>query len=152
MQIALFRTWYRGTADAIYQNMHLIEDFNPDLVAVFGGDHIYKMDISQMIDFHACNNAIATVAAIPVPISEGRQFGVIQVDKDWPSCCPESDFTQATDFLHDIGRIVSSHHVDFVMTLVRKAQSSFLRQLQQLSVLRFRCACGSVISFLSKPT
>jgi glucose-1-phosphate adenylyltransferase len=77
------RTWYRGTADAIYQNMHLIEDFNPDLVAVFGGDHIYKMDISQMIDFHACNNAIATVAAIPVPISEGRQFGVIQVDKDW---------------------------------------------------------------------
>ena len=77
------RTWYRGTADAIYQNMHLIEDFNPDLVAVFGGDHIYKMDISQMIDFHACNNAIATVAAIPVPISEGHQFGVIQVDKDW---------------------------------------------------------------------
>lgn len=77
------RTWYRGTADAIYQNMHLIEDFNPDLVAVFGGDHIYKMDISQMIDFHACNNAIATVAAIPVPISEGHQFGIIQVDKDW---------------------------------------------------------------------
>ena len=77
------RTWYRGTADAIYQNMHLIEDFNPDLVAVFGGDHIYKMDISQMIDFHARNNAIATVAAIPVPISEGHQFGIIQVDKDW---------------------------------------------------------------------
>lgn len=77
------RTWYRGTADAIYQNMHLVEDFNPDLVAVFGGDHIYKMDISQMIDFHASNNAIATVAAIPVPISEGHQFGIIQVDKDW---------------------------------------------------------------------
>ena len=55
------RTWYRGTADAIYQNMALIEDFKPDLVAVFGGDHIYKMDVSQMVDFHCCNNAIATV-------------------------------------------------------------------------------------------
>ena len=77
------RTWYRGTADAIYQNMGLIEDFKPDLVAVFGGDHIYKMDVSQMVDFHCCNNAIATVAAIPVPISEASQFGIIQVDKDW---------------------------------------------------------------------
>ncbi len=77
------RTWYRGTADAIYQNASLIEDFKPDLVAVFGGDHIYKMDISQMVDFHACHNAIATVAAIPVPIQEASQFGIIQVDKDW---------------------------------------------------------------------
>ena len=61
------RTWYSGTADAIYQNVHLIEDFKPDQVAVFGGDHIYRMDISQMVDFHIEKNAIATVAAIPVP-------------------------------------------------------------------------------------
>ncbi len=77
------RTWYRGTADAIYQNAHLIEDFNPDLVAVFGGDHIYRMDVSQMVDFHVSKNAIATVAAIPVPIEDARQFGIIQVDEDW---------------------------------------------------------------------
>lgn len=77
------KSWYMGTADAIFQNAHLIEDFSPDLVAVFGGDHIYRMDISQMVDFHVNRNAIATVAAIPVPIEDARQFGVIQVDEDW---------------------------------------------------------------------
>ena len=77
------RTWYRGTADAIYQNVHLIEDFRPDLLCVFGGDHIYRMDVSQMVDFHLEKNAIASVAAIPVPISEAHQFGIIEVDKDW---------------------------------------------------------------------
>ncbi|MBO4490309.1 MAG: glucose-1-phosphate adenylyltransferase [Lentisphaeria bacterium] len=77
------RTWYSGTADAIYQNAHLIEDFKPDLLAVFGGDHIYRMDVSQMVDFHVENGAIATVAAIPVPISEGHQFGIIEVDENW---------------------------------------------------------------------
>ncbi len=77
------KTWYMGTADAIYQNAHLIEDFSPDLVAVFGGDHIYRMDISQMVDFHVNKNSIATVAAIPVPIEDAKQFGVIQVDEEW---------------------------------------------------------------------
>ena len=77
------KSWYMGTADAIFQNAHLIEDFSPDLVAVFGGDHIYRMDISQMVDFHVNRSAIATVAAIPVPIEDARQFGVIQVDEDW---------------------------------------------------------------------
>ena len=77
------RHWYSGTADAIHQNLHLIEDFSPEIVAVFGGDHIYRMDISQMIDFHDAKGAIATVAAIPVPVEEATEFGVIQVDKDW---------------------------------------------------------------------
>ncbi len=77
------RTWYRGTAVAIYQNLHLIEDFRPDQVAVFGGDHIYRMDISQMVDFHIEKNAIATVAAIPVPIRDANQFGIIEVDEEW---------------------------------------------------------------------
>ena len=77
------RSWYQGTADAIYQNAHLIEDFKPDQVAVFGGDHIYRMDISQMVDFHVEQDAIATVAAIPIPIKEANQFGIIQVDENW---------------------------------------------------------------------
>jgi len=77
------KRWYIGTADAIFQCMHLIEDFAPDLVAIFGGDHIYKMDISQMIDFHIKNGAICSVSAIPVPIEDAKQFGVIQVDKNW---------------------------------------------------------------------
>lgn len=77
------KRWYSGTADAIYQSAHLIEDFAPDLVAVFGGDHIYRMDISQMIEHHIKKDAIATVAAIPVPINEASSFGVIQVDEEW---------------------------------------------------------------------
>ncbi len=77
------KRWFQGTADAIYQSSHLIVDFAPDLVAVFGGDHIYRMDISQMVEFHLQKEATATVAAIPVPIAEASSFGVIQVDADW---------------------------------------------------------------------
>jgi glucose-1-phosphate adenylyltransferase len=74
--------WYRGTADAVYQNLNLIEDFTPDLVAVFGADHIYRMDINQMIDFHLVKGAEATVAALPVPIESALSFGIIEVDED----------------------------------------------------------------------
>ncbi|MCL2845240.1 MAG: glucose-1-phosphate adenylyltransferase [Chitinivibrionia bacterium] len=79
-QMRTGKNWYQGTADAIYQNMNLIYDEKPDFVAVFGADHIYKMDISRMLAFHRDNGAVATVAAIPKPISEASQFGVIQVD------------------------------------------------------------------------
>jgi len=74
--------WYKGTADAIFQNINLITDERPDLVAIFGGDHIYKMDINQMIDFHLSRAALLTIAAIPVPVSEAREFGIIEVDAD----------------------------------------------------------------------
>lgn len=77
------KSWYSGTANAIHQNAHLIEDFEPDLIAVFGGDHIYRMDVSQMIDLHIKKEAMVSVAAIPVPIEEASSFGVIEVDKDW---------------------------------------------------------------------
>jgi glucose-1-phosphate adenylyltransferase len=74
--------WYQGTADAVYQNLNLIEDFAPDLVAVFGADHIYRMDINQMIQFHLVKDAEATVAALPVPIESAGGFGIIEVDED----------------------------------------------------------------------
>jgi glucose-1-phosphate adenylyltransferase len=74
--------WYLGTADAVYQNLNLIEDFAPDLVAVFGADHIYRMDVNQMIDFHLVKGADATVAALPVAIESARNFGIIEVDED----------------------------------------------------------------------
>lgn len=77
------KRWYSGTADSIYQNIHLIGDFKPALVAIFGGDHIYRMDISQMVDFHMEKGAMVTVAAMPVPISNANQFGIIQTDKEW---------------------------------------------------------------------
>jgi glucose-1-phosphate adenylyltransferase len=73
--------WYQGTADAIYQNLNVIRDFRPDLVAIFGADHIYRMDINQMVAFHLENSAEVTVAALPVPVAEARSFGVIQTDE-----------------------------------------------------------------------
>ena len=73
--------WYQGTADAIYQNLNVIRDFRPDLVAIFGADHIYRVDINQMVAFHLENSAEVTVAALPVPIAEASSFGVIQVDE-----------------------------------------------------------------------
>jgi glucose-1-phosphate adenylyltransferase len=75
--------WYQGTADAIFQNCNLINDYQPDLVAVFGGDHIFKMNVEEVEKFHGISGADVTIAAIPVPIQEAHQFGVIQVDKDW---------------------------------------------------------------------
>ncbi len=75
--------WYRGTADAIYQNLHLIGNNRADLVAIFSGDHIYKMDISHMIEYHLDNQADVTIAAYPTPVEDGKRFGVLQVDDDW---------------------------------------------------------------------
>lgn len=74
--------WYRGTADAVYQNLNLIRDQRADTTAIFGGDHIYKFDVHQMERAHRRRRADLTVAAFPVPQSEAHQFGVIDVDKD----------------------------------------------------------------------
>jgi len=72
--------WYRGTADAISQNLNLIQQSDPDVVAVFGADHIYRMNIASMIDFHLERGADVTVAAIPVPRKQAVEFGVIETD------------------------------------------------------------------------
>jgi glucose-1-phosphate adenylyltransferase len=73
-------SWFKGSADAIYQSLNVITDEDPDHVAVFGGDHMYKMDVRQMVDAHIESRADATVAAIPVPVAEATAFGVIEVD------------------------------------------------------------------------
>lgn len=75
--------WYRGTADAIFQNIFHIIDEDPRYVCIFGGDHIYKMDVSQMLDFHKRKNADLSISAIPIPIEEASEFGIIEVDDDW---------------------------------------------------------------------
>jgi glucose-1-phosphate adenylyltransferase len=72
--------WFQGTADSVYQNMHLIQSMKPDLVIVFGADHVYRMDVRQMIQFHVDNNADATVAALPVPLSQVSSFGIVKTD------------------------------------------------------------------------
>jgi glucose-1-phosphate adenylyltransferase len=75
--------WYRGTADAVYQNLNLIFDEEPEYVCVFGGDHIYKMDIQQMLSFHKEMNADVTISAVPFPASQSNQFGIVEVDEQW---------------------------------------------------------------------
>jgi glucose-1-phosphate adenylyltransferase len=75
-------SWYQGTADAIFQNINLVEQSDPDLVAIFGGDHIYRMNVGSMIDFHMAKQADVTVAANPVPREQAREFGVIEVNDD----------------------------------------------------------------------
>jgi glucose-1-phosphate adenylyltransferase len=74
--------WYTGSADAIYQSLNLIYDDEPDLVIVFGADHVYRMDPQQMVDQHVATGAGVTVAAIPVPRTEATAFGVIQTAGD----------------------------------------------------------------------
>ena len=74
--------WYEGTADAVYHNLNIIRDFEPDLVAVFGADHIYRMDINQMIQFHQAKKAEVTVAALPVPLHAATGFGIIEAKGD----------------------------------------------------------------------
>ena len=81
-QMMLGTHWFQGTADAVNQNIALIEEHHPDLVAVFGADHIYPMEISQMVDFHKARNADVTIAALPVPLADASSFGVIAADEE----------------------------------------------------------------------
>ena len=94
--------WFKGTADAISHYLRFVEDSDADYVAVFGGDHIYKMDIRQMIDFHSARQADITIASLEVPQAEARRFGVFSVDEQGrvlefaekpaqPQCIPGRD-------------------------------------------------------------
>ncbi len=74
--------WYKGTANAIYQNMEFIDRYDPDYVLVLSGDHIYKMDYFKMLEFHKANNADCTIAVIDVPLSEASRFGIMSVYDD----------------------------------------------------------------------
>lgn len=74
--------WFRGTADAILQYLRFVETSDADYVAIFGGDHIYKMDVTQMINFHRMNRADITIAALEVPAEEAGRYGVFSVDED----------------------------------------------------------------------
>ena len=73
--------WYTGTANAIFQNMAYMEQYNPDYVLILSGDHIYKMDYEVMLDFHKANKADVTIATMPVPIEEASRFGIMVTDE-----------------------------------------------------------------------
>ncbi len=74
--------WYKGTANAIYQNLRFINQYDPDYVLVLSGDHIYKMNYAIMLNYHILNNADCTIAAINVPIEEASRFGVLNTNED----------------------------------------------------------------------
>ena len=74
--------WYQGTADAVYQNIYTIEQARPEHILILSGDHIYKMDYSELINDHINSNAEATIACIPVDREEGKRFGVMQADEN----------------------------------------------------------------------
>ena len=73
--------WYKGTADALYQNIYSLEKDDPEQVLILGGDHIYKMDYGTMIDFHRARGADLTVGCLPIPVAESRHFGIMQTDE-----------------------------------------------------------------------
>lgn len=74
--------WYKGTANAIYQNLRFINQYNPDYVLVLSGDHIYKMNYAIMLNYHILNDADCTIAAIDVPIEEASRFGILNTNED----------------------------------------------------------------------
>ena len=74
--------WYTGTANAIYQNLEYMENYNPDYVLILSGDHIYKMDYETMLDFHKSSGADATIAVMPVPMEEASRFGIMITDQN----------------------------------------------------------------------
>lgn len=74
--------WYKGTANAIYQNLYFIKMYNPEHVLILSGDHIYKMDYSQMLEYHISNKADCTIAAIRVPMEEASRFGILNTKKN----------------------------------------------------------------------
>ncbi len=74
--------WYTGTANAIYQNLRYIENYNPEYVLILSGDHIYKMDYEVMLDFHKLNGADVTIATMPVPLHEASRFGIVIADEE----------------------------------------------------------------------
>jgi len=80
-QMRMGPEWFQGTADAVFQNIGLIQQHNPKLIIIFGADHIYRIDIRQMMDFHLEREAFVTVAARPVPVELASSFGVIVTDE-----------------------------------------------------------------------
>ena len=74
--------WYTGTANAIYQNLRYMEQYNPEYVLILSGDHIYKMDYEVMLDFHKENQSDVTIATMPVPMEEASRFGIVVADEN----------------------------------------------------------------------
>ncbi len=106
--------WYKGTADAVYQNINQITDDKFEHVCVFGGDHIYKMDVCKILNYHEERNSDLTISAIPIPIELASEYGIIEVDENWrltgfiekPKTPPKSIPNDPTKCLASMGNYV----------------------------------------------
>ncbi len=108
--------WYRGTANAIYQNLNFIDRYEPEYVLVLSGDHIYKMDYSKMLDAHKKTGAAATIAVINVPISEASRFGIMNTDNDgriveFEEKPPHPKSTKASMGIYIFNKKILSHYL-----------------------------------------
>jgi glucose-1-phosphate adenylyltransferase len=123
-------TWYRGTADAIFQNLNLIDDREEPLVAVFGADHIYRMNVREMIDFHERMHADVSVAAIPVSAHLAAEFGVLEIGVDGAILGFHEKNAQAPTIPGEPHRVYASmgNYVFSVRTLLRELQADAQRQ------------------------
>jgi len=101
-------SWYQGTADAMYQNLNLLLDFNPEIVAVFGADHVYRMDVGQMLAFHRERHADITVGALPVPVETASSFGIMDVDRDSRIVRFEEKPAHTTPMVSDRSQVLAS--------------------------------------------
>ncbi|MCC6590127.1 MAG: glucose-1-phosphate adenylyltransferase [Bryobacterales bacterium] len=115
-------TWYRGTADALFQNVNLIEQADPHLVVIFGADHIYRMNIREMVEFHERNRADVTVSAIPVEKEHSREFGVIETAADGAICGFHEKNPNAPTMPSDPERVYASmgNYIFSTRTLLRE--------------------------------
>jgi glucose-1-phosphate adenylyltransferase len=123
-------TWYRGTADAIFQNIDLIDDLDEHLVAIFGADHVYRMNVRDMIEFHERMHADVSVAAIPVSADLAAEFGVIEAAADGSILGFHEKKPQAPTIPGEPHQIYASmgNYIFSTRTLLRELQADALRQ------------------------
>jgi glucose-1-phosphate adenylyltransferase len=107
-QMRLGERWFQGSADAILQNLNLIQDEAPDHIAVFGADHLYRMDVSLMLDEHIASGAGVTVAGLRVPLAQASEFGVIEATPDGRITAFREKPTDATGLADDPTSILAS--------------------------------------------
>lgn len=122
-------TWYMGTADAIYQNVNLIEDVDEHLVAIFGADHVYRMNIREMIEFHERMGAEVSVAAMPVSSSLAAEFGVIEAAPDGKILGFHEKKAEAPTMPGEPQRVYASmgNYIFSARTLLRELHADALR-------------------------
>ncbi len=117
--------WYKGTADAVFQNLDILRSYDPDHILVLAGDHIYKMDYGKLLAYHVAKNADMTVACMEVPVEEAKAFGVMAVNEDWRVTAFQEKPAQPTLDSGQSGVVARQHgHLRIQCTIpVRTARS-----------------------------